>query len=207
MNTLNNTTRVTAQAARTSRLQTATAALRKHLLRWGSAAFIGAALAGLNACSTVDPSIYANEKPKFDLKTYFNGKVDAYGVVTDRNGKVIKRFTVVLDCKWNGDTGVLDETFTYADGSKDKRVWTLKKNGDRYVGTASDVIGEATGVAAGNALLWSYTMVLPVDGKTYHVKFTDWMFLMDDEVMINRAEMHWYGIKTGDITLSFRKRK
>lgn len=171
------------------------------------AALVSTAVLGAAGCSTIDPAIYAAEKPKFDLQSYFNGTVDAWGVVTDRSGKVIKRFTVVLDCRWTGDTGVLDETFTYSDGSKDKRVWTLKKNGDRYIGTASDVLGEATGVASGNALLWSYTMVLPVDGKVYHVKFEDWMFLMDNDVMINRAEMRWYGIKTGEITLSFKKRK
>jgi hypothetical protein len=182
-------------------------ASRRLALKWAAAATLGASLLGMSACSTIDPAIYANEKPKFDLKSYFNGTVDAWGVVTDRNGKVIKRFTVVLDCKWTGDTGVLDESFTYSDGTKDKRIWTLKKNGDRYIGTASDVVGEATGIASGNALLWSYTMALPVDGKVYNVKFEDWMFLMDDEIMINRAEMRFYGFKTGEITLSFRKRK
>jgi hypothetical protein len=183
------------------------ARFRRMALKLAGAAALAGALTGLPACSTIDPAIYANEKPKFDLQTYFNGTVDAYGVVTDRSGKVIKRFTVVLDCKWTGDTGVLDESFTYSDGSKDKRIWTLKKTGDRYIGTASDVVGEATGIASGNALLWSYTMALPVDGTVYKVKFEDWMFLMDNEVMINRAEMRWFGIKTGEITLSFRKRK
>ncbi len=180
---------------------------RRTVLKLAVATTIGTGLLGISACSTIDPAIYVNEKPKFDLKSYFNGTVDAWGVVTDRNGKVIKRFSVVLDCKWDGDTGVLDESFTYADGTKDKRIWTLKKNGDRYIGTAADVVGEATGIASGNALLWSYTMALPVDGKIYNVKFEDWMFLMDDETMINRAEMRYFGVKTGEITLSFRKRK
>jgi hypothetical protein len=181
--------------------------LRKNGLRFCTAALMTGSVLGLSACSTVDPSIYAQEKPKVELQNYFNGKVDAWGVFTDRSGKVVKRFTVVLDCQWKGDTGVLDEDFTYSDGSKQKRVWTIKKQGDKYIGTAADVVGEATGVASGNALLWYYTMALPVDGTVYNVQFNDWMYLMDDEVMLNKAEMSKFGVKLGEVTLSFRKRK
>lgn len=150
---------------------------------------------------------YAAEQPKLDLQHYFNGTIDAWGMFQDRSGKVIKRFTVVMDCHWEGDTGVLDEHFTYSDGTKQRRVWTLKKTGDgRYVGTASDVIGEAAGESAGNAFNWKYTLALPVDGRIFHVNFDDWMFLMDDNVMLNRAVMSKFGFRLGEVTLSFRKR-
>ena len=76
----------------------------------------------------------------------------------------------------------------------------------RYSGTASDVIGEAVGELAGNALNWRYTLALPVDGKTYHVQFNDWMYLMDDKVMLNKAEMSKFGIYLGEVTLAFYKR-
>jgi hypothetical protein len=49
-------------------------------------------------------------------------------------------------------------------------------------------------------------MALPVDGTTYHVDFDDWMFLMDDKVMINRATMSKWGFNLGEVTLSFVKR-
>jgi len=32
-------------------------------------------------------------------------------------GKVVKRFTVVMNCSWQGNEGVLDEDFTYSDGN------------------------------------------------------------------------------------------
>jgi len=162
-------------------------------------------LAGCGA--TMQPSDYAAEQPKLDLKTYFNGTVDAWGVFQDRGGKVIKRFTVVMDCHWEGDTGTLDEHFSYSDGTTQRRVWTLKKIGeDRYVGTASDVVGEANGSAGGNAFNWRYTLALPVDGKVWHVNFDDWMFLVDENVMLNRAVMSKFGFRLGEVTLSFRKR-
>jgi hypothetical protein len=76
----------------------------------------------------------------------------------------------------------------------------------RYSGTARDGIGEAVGELAGNALNWRYTLALPVDGKIYHVQFNDWMYLMDDKVMLNKAEMSKFGIYLGEVTLAFYKR-
>ena len=49
-------------------------------------------------------------------------------------------------------------------------------------------------------------LALPVDGKTYHVDFDDWMFLMDDKVMLNRSAMSKFGFGLGEVTLSFYKR-
>ena len=161
----------------------------------------------LSACSTTDVSHYTQEKPALDMQQYFNGTVDAWGMFQNRKGEIVKRFTVVMHCTWKGDVGTLDEDFTYSDGSKQKRVWTLRKKANgQYIGTAADVVGEAIGNVAGNALNWKYVLELPVDGQTYHVKFDDWMFLMDDKVMLNRAEMSKFGFKLGEVTLSFRKR-
>lgn len=157
--------------------------------------------------ATMQPADFAADKPALDLQRYFNGTIDAWGIFQDRSGKVIKRFTVVMDCRWDGDTGVLDEHFTYSDGTLQRRVWTLKKVGpNRYIGTASDVIGEARGESGGNAFNWKYTLALPVDGRVYHVNFDDWMFLMDENVMLNRAVMSKFGFRLGEVTLSFRKR-
>src|SRR5690606_39323743 len=63
---------------------------------------------------------YASEKPVLDLRTYFQGTLDAYGVFTDRSGAVVKRFNVVMRCQWTGDDGVLDEDFSYSDGTDRK---------------------------------------------------------------------------------------
>jgi hypothetical protein len=161
----------------------------------------------LSACaSSPVPSDYARETPKLDLKTYLNGPLLAHGVFTDRSGAVKRRFVVKLVGRWQGDVGTLEEDFEYSDGSKERRVWTITSLGDgRYKGTAADVLGEAHGEAAGNALRWSYTLKLPVDGKVYEVDFDDWMYLMDDRVMLNKATMSKFGVRLGEVTLSFQK--
>ncbi len=156
-------------------------------------------------CASVQVSDYANQKPQFDMQEYFNGHVIAHGIVQDRAGKVIRRMTVDMQCSWQGDTGTLDEHFTYADGKKERRVWTITKHQDRYTGTAADVVGTAAGVAAGNALNWKYVLALPVGEKVYHVHFNDWMWQLDDNVMMNRAVYSKFGIRLGEVLITFYK--
>ena len=111
-----------------------------------------------------------------------------------------------MDGRWDGNQGVLDEHFTYSDGKKERRIWRLTKHDDgRYTGTADDVIGTAQGRSAGNAFQWAYTLQLPVDGTVYEVQFDDWMYLVDERVMLNRATMSKFGIRLGEVTLSFQK--
>lgn len=166
-------------------------------LAWGLA---------LGGCAAPQPSDYAAATPRLDLKQYFNGKLQAHGIVTDRAGKVLQRFTVDLEGRWQGDEGVLEEQFRYADGRREQRTWQLSAGPDgRYRGRAADVVGEALGQAAGNALNWQYTLRLPVGGEVYDVQFDDWMFLVDDQVMLNRAVISKFGLRVGEVLLSFRR--
>lgn len=161
----------------------------------------------LAGCGTVGVEDYRNERPVLDLRRYFDGTIDAWGVFQDRSGKVVKRFHVRIDAKWTGNTGTLDEHFKYSDGTRSRRVWTITRLDEhRYRGTAADVVGEAKGEAFGNALRWQYVMNLEVDGRTWAVDFDDWMYLMDDRVMLNRSVMNKFGVYLGEVTLSFSKR-
>ena len=160
----------------------------------------------LTGCASPQVTDYAQERPLLELDRYFTGRVLAHGVFQKRNGAVARRFTVVMDCHWEGNQGVLDEAFTYSDGSTERRIWRLTKHADgRYTGRADDVVGEAQGQTSGNAFRWNYTLRLPVDGKEYEVQFDDWMFLVDDRVLLNRATMSKFGVTLGEVLLSFTK--
>lgn len=173
---------------------------------WLGALALGS-LAALSGCSTPQVTQYAQERPVLDLRDYFNGTLDAHGVFTDRSGVVVKRFTVVMKCEWTGNEGVLDEAFTYSDGTLQRRVWRLTALPDgRFSGRADDVVGVAQGQQSGNAFQWAYTLSLPVDGRVIEVQMDDWMFLIDNRVMLNRAAMSKWGVHLGDVTLSFTKR-
>jgi hypothetical protein len=172
--------------------------------RWFLAA---AAALLLSACASPTVLDYAAEKPVLDLKNYFNGELVAHGLFTDRSGKVVRRFVVQMTGTWAGNQGTLDERFTYSDGTTERRVWRLTdEGGGRWTGRADDVLGVAEGRAAGNALNWRYTLKLPVDGSVYEVQFDDWMYLMDERVMLNKAVMSKFGIRLGEVTLAFYKK-
>ena len=174
---------------------------RRHVLL---ALLAGSAV--LAGCASPQVSDYAQQRPKLELDRYFNGRIRAHGIFQKRGGEVVRRFTVVMDCHWEGNQGVLDEAFSYSDGSTQRRVWRLAKHADgRYTGRADDVVGEAEGQESGNAFRWNYTLRLPVDGKDYDVQFDDWMFLVDERVMLNRATMSKFGITLGEVLLSFTK--
>ena len=165
-----------------------------------------ASVATLAGCAGPQVTDYAQERPLLELDRYFNGRILAHGVFQKRSGAVARRFTVVMDCHWEGNQGVLDEAFTYSDGSTERRIWRLTKHADgRYTGRADDVVGEAQGQTSGNAFRWNYTLRLPVDGKEYEVQFDDWMFLVDDRVLLNRATMSKFGVTLGEVLLSFTK--
>lgn len=179
--------------------------MRTSVLRMLLAAF--AVLLGfLQGCAGVQVQDYGGEVPALDLRTYFNGPIEAWGMFEDRSGKAVKRFKVSIDARWEGDTGTLDERFTYADGTTQRRVWTIKREtSQRYTGTADDVVGTAIGEAAGNVLRWKYVMALSVEGKVYNVDFDDWMILVDGRGMLNRSVMSKFGFKLGEVTLGFTK--
>ena len=149
---------------------------------------------------------FAGKQPRFVFEEYFAGETKAWGIVRDRFGTVRRQFTVDMSGSWDGTVLTLDEYFVYDDGEIDRRTWKVRKLDEhRYEGTAGDVIGTATGATYGNALNWSYTLALPIGGRTWHVAFDDWMFLQSDGVLINRADMSKFGIRLGEIVLFFRK--
>ena len=165
----------------------------------------GVALA-LAGCASPEVQDYAKEAPRLDLRTFFSGQLSAKGMFTDRSGRVVKRFTVKMAARWDGDVGVLDERFQYSDGSTQRRVWRLRSVGQgRYVGTADDVVGEAAGESAGNAFRWNYTLALPVDGRVWNVALDDWMFLIDERTILNRSAMSKFGLHLGDVMLIITK--
>lgn len=164
------------------------------------------ALIMFSGCTGPDIQYYKDTTPRADIKEYFNGPIKAWGVVQDWRGRVTRRFDVEMVGEWNGDVGTLTEHFDYYDGKKQKRVWTIKKLADgSYEGTASDIVGTAKGETAGSAVRWNYIMDLPVGDKTYRIRFDDWMWVMNDGVLINRSYLKKFGIKVSELTIFMQK--
>jgi hypothetical protein len=73
------------------------------------------------------------------------------------------------------------------------------------MGTADDIVGSAIGESNGRAIKWNYVMKVAVGDKTYDFSFDDWMFLMNDNLIINRSIMKKFGFEVGEITISIEK--
>jgi hypothetical protein len=181
--------------------------LRKTAKKWACRLLVAPLLVLLGACSTPDVTHYAANQPVFDPVQFFVGKTDAWGMFQQRSGEVVKRFQVEITGRQQDGKLILEEHFRYDDGTTQERIWTLQQQADgSWRGHAGDVLGEASGHAAGNALNWRYTLLLPVDGKTYEMQMDDWMFLIDAQTMINRTSMRKFGVEVGQVSLFFRKR-
>ncbi len=176
-------------------------------------AALAAAAVTLSAC-TGKPSL--SDQPLSDrqlnIEEFFDGTVVATGQFQDVLGTVRRAFVVTIDGDWDGERLILTEDFVYEDGATEQRVWTLTKTGDQtWTGTAPGVIGAANGIEDGDRFNWQYTIDLPIpasDGsvETMRVTFDDWMWLLSDDRLFNRAYMKRYGIDIGDVSIMFERR-
>jgi hypothetical protein len=161
----------------------------------------------LSACSSSSQiDYYKDSKPAASLEQFFNGNIKGWGILQDRSGKVTRRFDIDMHGKWENGVGTLHEKFSFYDGEKQERTWTIRKMPDgTYQGTAADILDTATGEINGSAVQWKYTMDLPVGGKTYRIAFDDWMFAMNDNILVNRSYLKKFGFVVAELTIFMQK--
>ncbi len=162
-------------------------------------------LLSVAGCS-VDVKEYQGDKPNFSVRSYFDGKVLAWGMLQDYSEKVTRRFCVEIDGKWQGNQGTLAETFYFDDGEISYRNWQMTEQANgQYIGTAEDVIGTASGQTQGYAFNWKYELSVPIDGSNYTFSLDDWMYQVDQNRVFNRTKMNKLGVTLAEITLFFDK--
>lgn len=67
------------------------------------------------------------------------------------------------------------------------------------------MIGVATGEERGDTFNWTYEIDLPVPEGTLRVTFDDWMWMLSEDRVLNRAYMKRAGIDIGDVIITFEK--
>ncbi|MEM6637894.1 MAG: DUF3833 domain-containing protein [Pseudomonadota bacterium] len=174
------------------------------MLRLIGAAILAAVVAGCAGKPSLDDDLLSTRK--LNLEEFFEGELIAYGQFQDLFGTVGRRFEVRIDGTWDGRTLTLVEDFSYEDGSTEQRIWTLVKTGeDTWQGTAPGVIGVASGEERGDTFNWIYEIDLPVPDGTLRVRFDDWMWLLSEDRLLNRAYMRKFGIDIGEVIIMFEK--
>ena len=111
----------------------------------------------LAACSSTSVTYYADQLPKLVLEDFFDGNLEAYGVVKDWRGRVIRKFEADIIAYWDRDVCTLVEDFIFDDGVIDRRVWTRNPlDQGRYSGIADDVVGEGDVAVEGNSAFFVF---------------------------------------------------
>lgn len=168
--------------------------------------FILSVLATLGACSSPDIKQYANNLPTFVPEQFFNGKLTAHGVLKNRSGEVTRYFTATIDASWDKGIGTLVERFEFNDGEIQFRTWVLAPSQTgRYLATAGDVVGEGQAQVSGNAMQLDYQLQIDYRGSPLALSVEDWMWLVDEDTVINQSTLRKWGFTVGSIQLVIRK--
>lgn len=151
------------------------------------------------------PEDYATTNPEFVLKTHLSGPILSEGLIYGPTGKMTNSFVAKMVGTWEGDTGTLSEEFTYSNGKQQSRKWFLKLgDGNSFTATADDIIGEAHGTVSGSTIKMEYRIVLPEDAGGHTLSVTDWLYLTDNGVIMNKSEMRKFGIKVAELVATMR---
>ncbi len=160
----------------------------------------------LASCSNSLVKQYANQNPKIDIKTYFNGDIESWGFVEDNDGKVTRRFTAKINGKWSGNKGIIQEEFVFNNGEKDGRTWMLTvDDANNFTAIAHDIIGVAKGTGYGNTISVNYLLTILEGKRKSNVNTKDMIYLIDDKSAISIAKMSRFGFEKGKIITSYRK--
>jgi len=157
----------------------------------------------LIACSSTDLQDYADNKPELVLEEFFQGHLTAHGVLKNRGGTVTRYFNATIDASWEDGVGTLVERFEFDDGEIEYRTWVLEPDGDgRYRGTAGDVVGVGDARVAGNALRLDYRLEIDYRGRELELNVEDWMWLVDENTILNESTLRKWGFRVGTIQLT-----
>ena len=161
----------------------------------------------LPGCNNNNLAYYADTTPKMDMRTFFDGEVECWGTVFDYQGRMTRTFYASIKGSWNGDSGKLEEWFKFNDGEKTERVWNINyKDNQMFIANADDVIGDAKGEESGSAVNIQYTLRIPYKDSTIDLKMDDWMYRIEDGVVLNRTHMKKFGFKVGELVLFMKKK-
>ncbi len=158
----------------------------------------------LLSCCSPNVEDYNTTSPKLDIREYLSGNLRAHGIIFDWKGKASRHFVADIIGTWEGNKGTLDETFTYSDGTTEKRIWTITfEDEHHFTGTAGDVVGTSKGAQYGNTLNMKY--VLALKDPEINVTIDDWMYLTEKGVLLNQSKIYKFGLPVGRVMIAFTK--
>jgi hypothetical protein len=152
-----------------------------------------------------NPNDYAGTGPEFVLQSHLSGPILSEGLIFGPTGKMTNSFVAKMVGEWDGNTGTLSEEFTYSNGKQHSRKWFLTLgDGNTFTATADDIVGKARGTVSGSTIKMEYQIVLPQDSGGHTLSVTDWLYLTQNGVIMNKSELRKFGIKVAELVATMR---
>ena len=154
------------------------------------------------------PEDYADNTRDFDLRHHLNGPILCEGVIYGPTGKVTSRFIADFEADWDGNRGVMTEAFRYDSGRTQDRKWELTLGNDGTIkAEADDLDGPGTGHQKGSAVVLNYRIKLPKEAGGHTLDTTDWMYLMENDTIMNRSQFRKFGFKVAELVATMRPKE
>ena len=142
----------------------------------------------------------------FDPVKFFAGAFQAQGIFVDRFGQVQKRFVIDISCEAEDKQTTLHEEFTYDDGEKECRSWTIVKQDENvYTAHTYDLVGKGVGHVKGAVFKLKYDFLLTLYGRKVKVRFDDVMVKQTESTILNRAKVSKFGLVLGESFITFSR--
>ena len=157
---------------------------------------VAAALAfSISSCAYVDQLFapkrvveldYLDKTTEIDIKKFFNGDIEAFAIVQDKDGKIVGTYSNKIHGKWEENKGVIQYNLVDDKGNKDNRTWliTLEADNGTFEVVGHDFTKPADGKQIGNAAQMIYALTMRSKEGRIEVKFDDKMYLVDEKSMI-----------------------
>ena len=159
----------------------------------------------LTGFHTQKPGDFSGQGPNFDPRTHLNGPIQCEGVIYGPLGRVSSRFVAQMVGVWDGNRGVLDETFCYSNGDVQVRQWRLTLGNDGTMkAEADDLVGVGAGFVEGPVAQMLYNIRLPAASGGHVLKVNDWMYLAENGTIMNRSQFTKFGFIVAELVATMR---
>lgn len=169
-------------------------------------------IASLGSCaSQIKPkeepfAINYLKEPMFDMKGFFNGNLEGFGVIHDKDGKIIATEKLEIKGKWRDKKGLIEKNYS-GDSTKEDSTWLvdLKEDGGFSV-IGHGFTGSFEGKQVGNSARIKYsTTATNKEGAKIDQQIIENYYMVDENSVIGTVENFSDNLLNSRETLSFKK--
>lgn len=160
----------------------------------------------LASCSEPNIQYAKTQTPKFNIKDFFRGKIIASGIIQNWRGEVTKTFTAKVTSHWNDNNVIITQNITFNNASTlNRKIQMTLINDNSLLIDGIDIDGTGTGKQSGNAVSFSYNLLIPYMKREVSLSTTEWLYMLPDNSVIANISLRKFGIKVGEVIIYMKK--